>query len=234
VSLAIWAFGLGGTNLPIGISGVKQTLSVQALLLMFAFFAVSILIPYVLGAQRAKRRSLDLLGKERDYLARLTDILEAPTASLYESRLTELRDEIAGTRDKFTKDDPLLALAEEVEKKPDEIPEAAKPLVDALEQTRDIDPRFKFLDYLTGLSKDMELVIADLQKRTPSDAEAAAGQWSKKFDGRKKETDGKIEALQSLKPSVTAMIGSVASLVISPILEEVGKASWHLISHFGK
>jgi hypothetical protein len=234
VSLAIWAFGIGGTNLPFDMAGIRRTMSVQALLLMLAFFAVSTLIPYMLGAQRAKRRGIALLKKERDYLARLADILETPTASLYGSKLSELRDEVTQTKDKFTADDTLLTLAADIEKDPAQIPPAAKPLVDALEQTRDIDPRFRFLDYLSGLAKDLEEIIADLQKRPSTEVEAAAGQWSKKFETRKTEADAEINAIRSVKPLVTVALGSVATLVISAVLDEVGKTSWQLISHLGR
>jgi len=51
VALAIWAFGIGGTDLPFDFAGVRHTLSVQSLLSMLVFFAIFVLIPYVLGTK---------------------------------------------------------------------------------------------------------------------------------------------------------------------------------------
>lgn len=231
VALAIWAFGIGGAGqLPRDFAGVFRTLSFRPLLLMLAFFSFSVLIPYLLGTQRARRRNLALLKERRNYAARLADILESPTGSLYVSRLTGLLEEIAGERSRMTGEDALLTQAEQIEANPAQIPADAKPLVDALEKTRDLDPRFKFLDYLTQFAKELREIIEDLQQRTGANVEQAAGFWSKKFELRKAELADEIKIAENLKPLVAAGLGAVATTIVSGILGEVSKVAWHIIS----
>ena len=106
-------------------------------------------------------------------------------------------------------------------------------LVDALGRTRDLDPRFKFLDSLTELTKDTVEVMADLEKREGKKVEEAAQRWSTKFEHRKAELDKRIEATNA-KPVVTAIIGAVAVTLVSAITSAVGQAAWQMISHRGK
>lgn len=234
VALAIWAFGIGGPELPFDFAGARQTLSVRTLLLMFGFFAAFMLIPYVLGTLRAGRRKVTLLEKRRNYAAKVADILESPNGTLYVGKLNQLLDEISKTRAELINQDALLALADEIERNPDQISAEAKPLVNALEQTRDLDPRFKFLDDLSDLGKQVEETVSDLQRRVGTNTEEAAGKWGDKFEKRKAELCEEIKAARNHRPIVIALLATAVGLVASGFLGEVGKASWQIISHVAK
>jgi hypothetical protein len=234
VALAFWAFGFGGKPLAFDFMGISRTISPQTLLLLLLFFATTILMPYLVGTQRAHRTNLDLLENIRNYVAELAGILEAPTGSLYITKLTELRDKVIITQEKFTNDDALLTLEKGIRQDTDQISAEDKPMVDALEKTRDLDPRFKFLDDLGKFKKELEEIVADLQKRTEATVEAAAEHWGKKYEIRKAELVKEIETARSRKPLITVGVGALVTTVISGILSEVAKTAWHLITHAPK
>lgn len=234
VAFAIWAFGIGGPGLPFDFAGVSGTVSVRALLLVLLFFAFSVVIPYFLGTLRAKRRKLALCRETRDYVSRLADILESPTGPLYVSKLTQLSKEVADERSKLIQADALLTLAEAIDAAPEQIPGEAKPLVDALEKTRDLDPRFKFLDDLTKLGTKVQEITDDLQRRSGSDVEKVAKDWSTQVEKSKADLAEEIKAAESIKPPIAGLLGTMAMTIITAVLEEVGKASWQIISHSTK
>jgi membrane protein YqaA with SNARE-associated domain len=230
VALAFWAFGLGGSPLALGFLGIPaQTISLQTLLLLLFLFAATVLIPYLAGTQRARRKSLELLGKVKGLVAELEDILESPTASLYVDKLNELHNKVIKTQSQFTDDDAMLAYEVNARQNPDKVPEADKSLVAGIEKTRDLDARFRFLEDLGKLENEIETIVADLQKRTETTIEDAARHWAEKFKGRKEELGKTIETASSKKPFITASAGALVSTIVLTILGEVAKTAWHWI-----
>jgi len=235
VAFAIWVFGIGGPGLALAFGGVSGTVSLRALLLVLLFFAFSVLIPYFLGTLQGKRRRLAVSREMRDYVDRLADILDSPTGPLYASKLTGLSKEAADERSRLIQGDALLTLAEQIDTAaPGEIPDNAKPVVAALKKTRDLDPRFKLLDNLAEFADKVQEIIVDLQRRSDSEVEKVAEVWSTKIEKRKAELEGEIKATESMKGPIVGVLGTMAMTVVSAILEEVGKASWEMISHSGK
>ena len=234
VAFAVWAFGIGGVGVPLDFAALSGTLSFRALILLLLFFAFSIVVPYFLGTKRAKRRVLALLREKRNYVARLTDILESPTGPLYVPKLTQLCKEVADARSKLTSEDSLLRTVEQIEAAPTEIPAVAKPFIDALEKTRGLDPRFSFVDHLTKFETEVQEVVEDLRSRSGSDVVVEAELWSKKFGIRKAELTEEIKANEKAKPPIVGGLGALAVMIVSPILSEVGKAAWLMVLHSSK
>jgi hypothetical protein len=234
VALALRIFEIGGTPHTYDFMGVSHTFSLQTLLLLLLFFTATVLVPYLIGTQRARRVSLGMREEVRECVAELADILEAPTGHLYVARLAVLRDKIASTVNKFTSDDVLLTKERNFRQNPEQTEAVVKPMMEALEKTRDLDPRFKFLDGLGRVEKDIEEVVADLQSRTKETIEQAAEQWSKRFEIRKAELVKEIEAARSRKPLVTVLFGGLLSTIVSGALTEVAHAAGQWITHAPK
>jgi hypothetical protein len=234
VSLAFWAFGLGGKQHSFDFLGISRTISLQTWLLLLVFFSATILVPYLVGTQRARWRNLSLLERIRDIVAELAEILGSPASQFYISKLGGLRDKVLSTQEKFRNDDALLALAKEIGDHPDQVPAEAEPIVNALEKTRDMDARFRFLDALDKLEKELEEIAADLQKRPEATIEVAAEHWSKKYETRKADLIKEIETARTRKPLVTVGVGALATAILSGILSEVAKSAWHLVTHAPK
>jgi hypothetical protein len=235
VALAFWAFHPGGQPLPIGLFGIPTgTFSLQTLLLMLALLAATVLIPYLAGTQKARRKKLRVLGKIRDYLADIEDILEAPTGDLYIARLTEVRDRVAGASGQFTDSDKLLGFARDMSKDSEGASAELKRMAAAIEKARDLDLRFKFLDDLAKLEKGLDDAIADLGKRSPDKIEDEARHWGETYKGRKEELSKTIEAAASRKPLITAGVGTLAGAVVLDVVSEVAQTGWQWFTHAQK
>jgi len=230
LALAFWAFGIGGGALDIGILGIPTgTISLQTLILLLILFAATVLIPFLVGTQRARIKSQRLLERFKNFVAELEGILEVPTGPLYIPKINQLRQNIAGTQQQMVNGDALLVYDAQLQQNPNQIPDSEKTIADAIQKTRDLDPRFNFLDDLDKFSKELDDVVADLQTRTPATIEDTAKRWSERFKIRKEELVKTIDAAASKKPLITASAGSVLSAIVMAILSEVGKTAWEWI-----
>ncbi len=231
VALAIWSFGFGGgTQLSLDFLGVpSRTLSLQTLLMLLGFFAVAVLIPYVVGTQRSRSLNVELMAKINAFVAELAEILESPTPSLYIAKLTALRDKITATKDQFINGDALLLFEKSALESQDGLSGDDKTSADAIAKTRDLDARFRFLDDLSRFETELDEITADLKNRSEATIEAAADQWSKKYEIRKAELGKKIEGATTGKPLVTAGVGTLVTTIVSGLLSEVARTSWQWI-----
>jgi len=230
VALAIWAFGFGGGLLSLDFLGIpSRTLSLQTLFMLLGFFALGVLIPYVVGTQRSRSLNVELMAKINAFVAELAEILESPTPSLYIAKLTALRDKVAATKDQFINGDALLLFEKGVLESQEKLSEDDQTSADAIAKTRDLDARFRFLDDLSRFETELDEIIADLKNRPEATIEAAADQWSKKYEIRKAELAKKIEGATSGKPLVTAGVGTLVTTIVSGLLSEVARTSWQWI-----
>jgi hypothetical protein len=232
VALASWSFGFAGAQLNLGPLGIPaQTLSWQTLVLLLAVFALAVLVPYVAGTARFRRKRISLLEKQKSFVGELEWILESPTASGYLDKLNALSQKLAAERTAFIQSETLLQLEQEIQAMPPEqVPLPAKSTYDALEKTRDLDPRFRYADALQKLGKDIEEIEAELKNLPPAAVVAAAKQFGDNYRSLKDELDKQIESTSVKKPFITAGAGSVVSAIVMAILGEVGKTAWQWIA----
>ncbi len=231
IALALWAFGLGGSPYTFNFLVIPaRTLSLQTLFLLLAFFTVAVLIPYLIGAHRGRTLNLDLLERFRSYVADLADILEAPTGALYVAKLSDFQKKIDQEKDEYSSNDAMLTFDEDAKKNPSTVSAENQWIVDAIKKTRDMDPRFSFVDNLSELAKELEEIIADLQQRAGDTIEDAAARWSKRYETRKAEVARKIESAASGKSLITAGVGALVTTIVSGMLSEVAKTAWQWIA----
>jgi hypothetical protein len=229
-ALALWAFGTGGADMPVSLGSLSHSFSWKVTLLLVAYFALLILLPYFIGTQRGKRKRLALLQKRQEYMRSLADILESPSGSLYVPKLTALSDQVATERQTIEQNHQLMLLDDWKTKGSADFPESTAPLVEAFRHSRELDPRCKFFDYLTKLQTDLQEIIADLQARPAATIEDAAGKWSKTYETRHTQLGEEIKGATTARPLVTVAVGTVATAIVSPILAGVGKAAWAWIA----
>ena len=130
---------------------------------------------------------MDLLERFRGYVADLADILEAPTDALDVSKLSDFQKKIDQAKDEYSGHDAMLIFDEDAKKNPSTVSAENQWIVDAIKKTRDMDPRFSFVDNLSQLAKELEEIIADLQQRAGDTIEDAAARWRKRYETRKAE-----------------------------------------------
>jgi hypothetical protein len=235
VALAFWAFGLGGKPLDVGFLGVPAgTLSLQTLVLLLILFAATILIPFLVGTQRARRRELGLQKEIRSQFAEVEDLLGVPTPSLYLDELAQLRVQIDAVKEQFTTADKLLLFERNTRLNPNDAPATDQLMSDAIGKTRALDARFRFLDDLSKLQGDLDKVVAEIQKRPADKVEDAARQWSERFKSRKDDVSKIIDSASSRKPWLLATAGTLVSAVVLDIVSEVAKTGWQWIMHTPK
>jgi len=236
VALAFWAFGLNGAPLTLGLFWIPTgALSLQTLGLLLALFALTVLIPFLMGTQRTRRKRRALLKRVKDLLGELEDILETPTdRNGYVGKLNALHSKVTGIQEEFTNADAFLSKERKGRLEPEKIDQALKPFEVAIEKSRDLDPRFDFVDRLGKLLTQIVEVKTELEKRSEASVEAAATQFGEKYKARKEELGEEIEGFFSHRPMITAGAGSVVSVLILTILGEVGKTAWAWIEHAQK
>ena len=230
VALALWAFGLGGADLPVSFGNLSHSFSLRTTLILIAYFGGLVLLPYFIGTQRGKRKRLGLLHEKQEYMRTLADILESPAASRYVSKLTALRDQAAAEREALKQSHQLMLLDESATSSPADFPEQATPLVKAYRLSRALDPRSKFFDYLAQFENQLEEIISDLQARPPATMEDAAAKWSKLYERNNAQLAKEIKRTTGAAPLAGVALGTVATAIVSPILAGVGKAAWSWIS----
>jgi len=230
VALALWAFGVGGVDIPVSIAGLSHSFSLRIVLIMIAYFGAVILIPYIIGTQRGRRKRLAWLRQKQGHVRALADILESPAGARYVPKLAELQDQVATEQQRIREDHPLMQLDWISENRPSDFPEQFAPLVESYRHSRDIDPRCTYFDYLGKFDEELKEYIEYLQTRPPETIVQDAAKYSEKYEARHVQLGEEIKGAASSKPLITGAVGTVAWAIVSPVLALVGKAAWTWIS----
>jgi hypothetical protein len=232
VAVGFWAFRVGASGPDFGVIGISQSLSVRAMILIFLFFALSILVPFLLGTQLARRQKLGFLKQRGTFLAELTGILESPTPAAYVTKLNALLTEIADYRNGVVSGDLGLQIKSEFDAG-EAVPDSLKVMAVAMQKTGDLDPRFVFVKSLDQLQKELVEVAGDLQQRTADTVERAAAKWCKKYRARREELDKEVQGVTAGKALATVIISTAATTIVSGILSAVGKEASNVIAQHG-
>ncbi len=232
VAVGFWVFRSGAAGFDLSIPGLSQSLSTRAVILIFLFLACTILVPYLLGAQRARRQRKDFLKQRSEYLDALGDILESPTRAFYVTKLTSLSAEIAKSRTTLINSDSALVTKQQIDGGA-KLSGIEVLLASAMSKTGYLDERFKFVEALERLETEIGEIVQDLQQRAPATLERAAEKWSRKFKTRKADLDQQINAGTAGKALITVGINTAATTVVSGVLSLVGKAASGIFMQHG-
>ena len=227
-AVGFWAFRVG----PSGQGSGAMSLSMWAFILIFLLFALSSLIPFLLGTQLGRRQRLGFLKQTGDFLSRLTGILESPTPATYVTKLTELIADVTNCRKSLVNSDLALQSKADIEAGA-EAPAAVKILADAIQQTGDLDPRFIFEKSLAQMENELTEIAQDLQKRAADTVERAAAKWCRKYRLRREELDKEVQSATASKAWATVIISTGATTIVSGILSAVGKEASSVMAQYG-
>ncbi len=114
-ALVLGAFGLGASESSYSMGGVTVSLSPLMAALVFGYFFMFILVPYLSGTRRAKRLRVALMRRQRDWLTRLAEILEVPNTSRYLEKIESLAADVGGRMEALSEEDIIFDIAEELE-----------------------------------------------------------------------------------------------------------------------
>jgi hypothetical protein len=231
VAIGFWAFRVGASGPDFGVIGISQSLSVRALILIFLFLALSLLVPFLLGTQLARRQRLDFLKQRGSFLSKLTGILESPTPAAYVTKLTALIGELSSYRINLENSDPGLQIKAKIDA--GEVPGSLKILGEAMQKTGHLDPRFEFVKSLGQLENELTEIAQDLQQRAADTVERAAAKWCRKYRARREELDKEVRSVTAGKTLATVIISTAATTFVSGILSAVGKEASNVFAQHG-
>lgn len=229
VALVFWSFGIAGTGQKLSIGGVSLALSPLLIGVLIGFFVLTVLIPYLIGAQRAKQWRATLLESRQSWMAKLEDILEIPAGSLYLPKLSTLQGSLDQEIAEFAASDPMIAYGIQIDQ--GVIPPAVKDIVPAYQLVRDLDPRFKHLDWLRQISGKISEIRADLGKLAiEPDLEKAAKEWTKYLHPRKEELNKELSRTRKTHTPALLIFSGTIVPVFSVVLSKFAEWLWAYFS----
>lgn len=226
ISLAAWAFGVGAGDLPATLATLAKTFSARVTIFVLAFPMVLFMLPYWIGTQRGYRFRAKLLGKRREFTARLADILETPVAANYVPDIAALHNDVNAEFSNIMQSSPAMEFHSANPNPPPATFDFMKVFV---VDSKDLDPRFQHADDLLKFAGELEAITTDLQARSQTSAVRAAERWSRKYEMRKAELAGAIDTTH-VKPVVLLAVGTILSALVSSVLSDVGNTAWAAIT----
>ncbi|HEX2060231.1 MAG TPA: hypothetical protein VHK90_05785 [Thermoanaerobaculia bacterium] len=225
LALVFWSFGIAGTGRKIAVGAVSLEFSPLLLAILIGLFVMTVLLPYLIGAQRARQWRISLLSARKNWMSKLRDILETPAGSLHLPKLAALQNELEREISEFIGSDPIVAAGIQIDQ--GNVPPAMEAIGEAYRLSRNEDPRFEQLDWLVRFHGKIGEIHADLGKLTTEpDVEKAAKEWIKYLQPR--EAALQKESGRTSKTRTPALL--IASGVIVPIasvmLGEFAKWLW--------
>lgn len=211
-------------------SGMGRTISLQLLAIVFVFFAITALVPYLVGAKRARIREIGLLEGNRAIVAEIEDTLEMPLGALCVPKLEDARERITAQHQRLLEQETILATYQKFLENTEQLSGTQLSLKEAMDRTGSFDPRWRFAEDLTRLQIELREIIDNLRQQNPTEVGPAAEKWAKRYVNRKSDLKQQIDELASKKPIVAAGLGSGIMIILSGILGEVAKTAWGLIS----
>lgn len=210
----------------------KNLVYVVTFIIIFISF-IFLFIPYLQGLRRAEKHRERLYAARQSLLERLSGILEVPIPSLYLLKLEDFLKDLEKERSAFIEDDEMvkLGLIWDKSEDPPERPKSSKDfelriMRQAYHRSRYLDPRFLYIDFLNELEAHVkecreQLDLAN-QKGDPNLVAAASG-YSKTYQAKRDEIIKTIEMERRTRPKWTVAIATIITLIMTPILNELGK-----------
>lgn len=230
LALTFWAFDIARNSIPLfQIAGIEISFSPYLMLFLIGFFVLTVLLPCLIGAERSRKWGMSLLEERKGWLTALLNILDVPTVSRYSSKLNQLLLDLNAKETALLEGDMMLAWGTQIDQ--GLTPDGLEVIASAYSKSRDLDPRFKYLDWHRQFEKDVKEVIWELeQKRTDSEMEKAAENWAKHFRDQEKKIAKEIEEAKQSKSRIGGGIGTIVTLIITVIVTEAAKWIWTVFS----
>jgi hypothetical protein len=227
LSLIFWSFGIVGEGVKLSFGAIPLTISPLLLIVLVSYFVFALLLPYLCGWRGAKRLREYLLKKRLELYNQLLNILEFPSQASYISELEQLQTNVEEHTAEFVAKDKMVKLCEEFDRPGslDDISPELHTLYQAYKESRHLDCRFEYLDFLKVLPDKIKEVMAALQGSTDANASIQmAKDYAAAYRNRRDEIADKItEVRRSPKPLLWVGLAAILSPILSQILSEVSK-----------
>jgi hypothetical protein len=221
LGLAFWAFGpQQARSLP---GSVPLAISLQLLVVLIAFFALSTLVPYAIGVIAARRRRAELFGRERKWLNKISRTLRTLDGSSWRAQLDGLRQVVEEDALSIARDDIAIQTVEEVA---DDPPQELRLIVAGYRTALETDPRFVFRSHLYAIADTINKIVADLEDRRSSAArDKQALRWSEVLNEQSEELEEESKKASEGVPKAGFAVAA-GTAVFMVLLQEMTKTGW--------
>jgi hypothetical protein len=228
IALALWSFQAGsdsGYSIPTG-SAIDFKISPLFLFIVFAVLGFLLFLPYLMGSQSGKKWRTRLLQSRKKLIVELIGILNDPELDIAE--LQKLETKIGAEEEKLKKKDPTIAnWARYDGMKPEQVedPNEAQMLA-FYNKCRDVDIRFKQLDFLAKLRRDIQKMIPVFEGQKPP----VTDKYVKNYEYDEKQLTEQVKEQESYSPQIYATIFFLVSAVLTQLFSTFGQWAWALFT----
>lgn len=205
---------------------VPEALWFQVMIVLFVFFVVTTILPYLVGAHRGAGWRNEMLERRLKWCTRLEEALSVPHSASYLQTLHAVRDELTQAESALL-DDLAVAIGDEIDR--GRVDDYEPPLVEAYRKAREYDPRFAHLDALREIRGRIDKIVVELEaKQAEPDKIAYAAHWANYFQRRAVALTDLQTQEKSTSP-VSKLAFPAITIVISGILSGASKSLWERI-----
>ena len=227
IVLAFWAFGISGIGIEYNLGDVSITLSLRLVVFLMILLGLTVLLPYAMGANRAKKQRITLIRKRRQWLCRLLEILEFPIGPLDTGKLANLIESCEQEIQKFIARHKVLQVAFQFDEGSDGQPDLGQEIVSAYRISRNLDPRFIYMDWLREFEEKVSAMTGYIQNHSmDGEVEKTAEVWVKALHSRKQEFVEEMESVNQEKPGVLAVVGILFTPLLGLVLNNLAELIW--------
>jgi hypothetical protein len=231
ISLLVWSFEIGESGADLPMSGLDARFSVTVVVILLGVFLVTSLFPYLLGWRRARNWRQTLLQRERTAADRLISILKAPSETGYDESLERFQQEIDENYREFVERDVVVqrSLAWEDVPTADAVKLEEQLVFTAYRDSRETDPRLRYVDFLRRFQGELEAIREGLAKQTRRDSRRKKAESYVDYYEDQREQIEKLRAQESGRNWVWAGGSVVVLPVMGGVLGKIGERVWEII-----
>jgi len=230
IALLFWSFEITGKGYNLEVGNISLAISPILILVVFGYFVCTILLPYFIGAQQAKKWRINLTEKNKTWLNKLLEVLEFPNPSQYSPKLEQLQMDLVSEENQLVKNDAMIKLGVDIDAMDTTEVSSAwleRNLIEAYKDSRDYEPRFTYLDFIRHLKDKIAEIFDELEKqKKESEKVNIAKAFAQSYRSKKDEIVKELEVEHKAKPIVSTVIVGLVLAIIVPILNELAKWIW--------
>ncbi|HWB45437.1 MAG TPA: hypothetical protein VG900_08370 [Hyphomicrobiaceae bacterium] len=234
-AVALYSFGdptQSANGLGIEILGYRMALSLPLIGVVFAFFLLTAVLPYVVGVNRGAAAREALAKRQQSVYDRLLEILTFPNAQKYAEGLSELGEETKNELGEFIREHAAISRMIELKGKSEaEITELDRDFLGTYSHAADVDARFQHIRLMDKLQDEIATALHDITT-APSEGEMVnkANRYTAVYlDRRRRAADASEESRRTGKPRLFLLTSVLFTALGSAVLGQTAKWLWENI-----
>ena len=231
IALVLWSFGIVSKGYNFDLGGIPLTASPMLGLVVFVYFAATFLLPFYMGTAQAKKWRLSLLHKQKSWLEKMVEALDFPAPAQFDSKLRQLSLDLSNEANQIRETDKMVSLGKEFDEidSREEVPAMAIPLWEAYHRSRDLEPRFTYMDFLSKLQGEIEQARGELEKVDGDDSKLKrAADFRARYHSENEKIRQNEKTEEKTRPLAIPGLATLAGCIASPLLGELSQWIWKI------